>query len=131
MEWLKTIVLVFYSAMVCNSQIPAIQHLNMLNVKVTRLDRHTNMLQRDIEDIWKVLSDIALSNGNVDTNKTNLDDSSTSEMARLFNTSIADMKDLKREVEQLVNYARKGFRREKALNRDAIKKITNSQNKLQ
>ena len=89
------------------------------------------MLQRDIEDIWKVLSDVALSNGNKDTNKTSLDDSSTSEMAQLINASIADMKDLKREVDQLLKYARKGFRSEKALNRDATNKMNNSQNKLQ
>ena len=63
----------------------------------------------------------------MDTNKKNLDDRSTNEMTKLINASIADMKDLKREVEQLVKYARKGFRSEKALNRDTINKMTSSQ----
>ena len=127
MEWLK-IILVFYTAVICNSQTSAVQHLG---VKVDRLNRHMNMLHQDIEDIWKALSDAGLNSLKENNDKTKLDDISTSEMIQQFNASIADMHNLKLEVEQLVRYARKGFGNEKSLNRDAISKLTSFQNELQ
>ena len=130
MYWLKVLVLVFYySSVICSTQASAIRHLN---AKVNRLHRQTNMLQQDIDHIWNVLSDAAINSRYEGANQTNLDDSSTNEMLQLLNASvIADIKGLKLEVEQLVNYARKGFRSEKAHNRDAMVKLTNSQNELQ
>ena len=130
MYWLKVLVLIsYYSSVICSTQAPAIRHLN---ANLNRLHRQTNMLKQDIDDIWNVLSDAAVNSRNVDTNQTTLGDSSTNEMLQLLNASvIADIKGLKLEVEQLVNYARKGFRSEKAHNRDAMMKLTNSQNELQ
>ena len=129
MYWLKVLLLVsYYSSVICSTQASAIWHLN---AKVNRLHRQTNMLQQDIDHIWNVLSDAAINSRYEGANQTNLDDSSTNEMIQLINASvIADIKGLKLEVEQLVNYARKGFRSEKAYNRDAMVKLTNSQNKL-
>ena len=130
MYWLKVLVLVsYYSSVICSTQTPAIRHLN---ANLNRLHRQTNMLKQDIDYIWNVLSDAAVNSRNVDTNQTTLEDSPTNEMLQLLNASvIADIKGLKLEVEQLVNYARKGFRSEKAHNRDAMMKLTNSQNELQ
>ena len=127
MEWLK-IILVFYTAVICNSQTSAVLHLG---VEVDRLNRHMNMLNQDIIDIWKALSDAGLNSLKENNDKTKLEDISTSEMIQQFNASIADMHNLKLEVEQLVRYARKGFGNEKSLNRDAISKLTSFQNELQ
>ena len=127
MEWLK-IILVFYTAVICNSQTSAVLHLG---VEVDRLNRHMNTLNQDIIDIWKALSVAGLNSLKENNDKTKLNDISTSEMIQQFNASIADMHNLKLEVEQLVRYARKGFGNEKSLNRDAISKLTSFQNELQ
>ena len=128
MEKVKLILLVYLLSASCNAQAPTIRHLS---AKLNRLHRQTNMLQEDIDDIWNVLSDAASNSHNVDINQANLDNCSTNEMFQLLNASIGNMNGLKLEVKQLVKYARNGLRNEKAHNRDAMVKLTNSQNELQ
>ena len=128
MESLKLILLVYLLSVSCHAQAPTIRHLS---AKLNRLHRQTNMLQEDIDDIWNVLSDAASNSPNADTNQTTLDNSSTNEMFQLLNASIGNMNGLKLEVKQLVKYARNGLRNEKAHIRDAMVKLTNSQNELQ
>ena len=123
MEWLNIVLLVFFVSVSCNKKTPT---LRRLNAKVNMLQMQTTMLQQNVHDIWNELSDAVVNDHNNDTSQTTLDDSSGNEIFRLLNASIADMKGLKLESEQLVMYARKGIQREKAFNRDAMARLANS-----
>ena len=123
MEWLNIVLLVFFVSVSCNKKTPT---LRRLNAKVNMLQMQTTMLQQNVHDIWNELSDAVVNDHNNDTSQTTLDDSSRNEIFRLLNASIADMKGLKLESEQLVMYARKGIQREKAYNRDAMARLANS-----
>ena len=126
--WINLMLFFLYSISICSAKSLAIQHLNM---KLNRVNRITNGLQSDIEDIWTALSNIAMNNQNNFFNNTDQKQKPPNEVIQLLNDSIADVKNLKREVEQLVQYTRKGLRSEKTFSRDTTKHLTMSQNEFQ
>lgn len=125
--WLK-FALLFSYLMVCSSQNSAIQHLNM---KFNRLNRITNGLQKDVDDIWTALSDTAVNSQKVVSNTTKQEQANSKDVMQLVNETVSDVKELKTEIEELVLYAKNGFKKEKIFNRDKMTKMTRSQNEFQ
>ena len=126
--WINLMFFFLYSISICSAKSLAIQHLNM---KLNRVNRITNGLQSDIEDIWTALSNIAMNNQNNFLNNTDQEQNSANAVIQLLNGSIVDVKNLKSEVEQFVQYAKKGLRSEKTFSRDTTKHLTKSQNEFQ
>lgn len=111
----------------CNSQNAAVQHLNM---KFDRLNRITNVLQRDVEDIWTVLSNTVIKFGNLGDFSNETGKATADEVFQLVNETVFDVKELKTEVEDLIFSVKNGLMKEKAFNNRAIKEITKSQQEL-
>ena len=86
-----------------------------LNFKVHGLSKIINGLKQDIDYIFTIISELSINRQQDALNKTDLVETSTNEMFKLLYDSVADVKDLKTELEQLIKYARKGFASEKAL----------------
>ena len=104
----------------CDSQTTAIQHLN---TRVNRLNRITNGLQRDVDDIWTALSNTVVNSGNSkpkqvcnETEEANSGD----KVLKLVNETVSDVEELKSEVEELLVYAQNGLMNEKAFSHKAI-----------
>ena len=122
---INLIILLPWILTVCDSQNKAIQHLNL---KFNRLNRITNGLQKDVEDIWLALSNTAVTPtvpGNVDqdTNNTVQTDTHSEEVLELVNGTVSDVKELKAEVEELILYAQNGLKNEKAFVRGILRDI--------
>ena len=126
-KWLNLILLLLWGQTVCRSQNTAIQHLNL---KLDRLNRITNGLQRDVDDIWTALSNtVSASSGKaiLVSNQTDQGNLDAEEVLKLVNGTVSDVKELKTEVEELVVYAQNGLKNEKAFSRKVMKEIQTSQ----
>ena len=124
---LSLILLLLWYLTVCSSQNGAIQHLNL---KFNRLNRITNGLQRDVDDIWTALSNIVVGNSgqvNQDNNETEPENPNSEELLKLVNGTVSEVKELKAEVEELMVYAQNGLKHEKAFSRKILKEIQTSQ----
>ena len=129
-KWLNLIMLLLWGQTLCRSQNAAIQHLNL---KLDRLNRITNGLQRDVDDIWTALSNIVVVNSgkvNQGSNETEPRNSNPEEVFKLVNGAISDVEELKTEVKELVVYAQNGLKNEKAFSRNAIEEMSTSQNEF-
>ena len=119
-------------SVICSAQNPNIRHLNM---KINRLNRITNVLQKDVVDIWTTLSSTDTSDGINLSNNTMDEMTSQSKMQssviKQVNETVADVQELKTEVEQLVLYAKTGLKNEKKLHREAVKNLKKSQQEFQ
>ena len=113
--WLFIIHVLF----ICSAQKSAIRHLNM---KVNRLNRITNVLQSDVDEIMKVLSDTTI---HKQDNLTNRCEDYTAQQQ--VNEMVLDVKEMKTEVEQLVLYAKLGLKNEKKLQHEAARNLTRLQ----
>ena len=113
-------------AVTCQSQNTNVRYLSM---KVNRLSRITDVLQKDVSDIWSVISspDIeSQESGNrtiTDTNNLGQKDECT--IAEL-NGTLNEVKELTTEVEDLILYSRTGFMNEKKFQREAISDLKKS-----
>ena len=118
--------IILHLAMMCQAQNTNIWHLNM---KLNRLTRITDGLQKDVSDIWTVISTSGLDNpdfGNktrtIDNNNKGTDECNIAEI----NGTMDDVKVLKTEVEELIVSSRNGFKNEKGFQREAIMDLKNS-----
>ena len=95
-----------------------------LNMKMNRLSRITDGLQKDVSDIWTVITTSGLENvefGNkTRTDTDNFQDKGNGAMDQLVNRTVNDVKELKTELEELILYSRSGFKNEKRFQREAI-----------
>ena len=114
--WLLVCALAF-----CSAQNPDIKHLKM---KVKRLNRITNVLQQDVDDIWTTLSSTARNKHRVFTNTTENDNEMESNIMLQVNETIIRMKQQKSEIEQFVLYARKGLLEQKMLHHKTVRDLT-------
>ena len=124
--WLNLNILLWWRLTECDSQNGAIQHLNL---KFNRLNRLTNGLQKDVDDIWTALSSIVAGNSgqvNQDNNKTQPANPSSEEVLKLVNGTVVEVKELKAEIEGLMVYAQNGLKNEKALSRKILNEIQTS-----
>ena len=112
MKWKYLTLLFFCSIVICYTQ-KLVKH--DLNFKVHGLSKIINGLKQDIDYIFTIISEPSLNKQQDALNKTDLVETSTNEMFKLLYDSVADVKDLRTELEQLIKYARKGFASEKAL----------------
>ena len=112
MKWKYLTLLFFCSIVICNTQKLVMYDLNF---KVHGLSKIINGLKQDIDYIFTIISELSINRQQDALNKTDLVETSTNEMFKLLYDSVADVKDLKTELEQLIKYARKGFASEKAL----------------
>lgn len=114
--------------MVYGSKTSDVSHINM---KLNRLSRLTSGLQRDVDDIWIALSQIAVKNQKLSYNATQQEELNSKDVIQLVNGTVSEVKELKSEVDQLILYTKKGFKREKTFNRRKLTQITQEQNKFQ
>ena len=124
--WEHLTLLFLWFIIFCGSQNIEIQHLN---TKVNRLNRITNGLQKDVDDIWLALSNTAMISGNLTQvcNETQKEKKTIDDILKTVNTTVSEVHKLKTEIERVL-YAEKGLRKEKALNREALIKMKRSQN---
>ena len=121
------IIVLLWQLTVCNSIQDAIQHMNL---KFNRINRITNGLQRDVEDIWTALSNIVvLKPGKVDQDKNETEpvNPNSEEVLKLVNGTVSEVKELKAEVEEFMVYALSGLKNEKAFSRKILKETQTSQ----
>ena len=126
-KWLNLILLLMWHLTVCSSQNEAIRHLNL---KFNRLNRLSNGLQRDVDDIWTALSNIVVRNSgqvNQDNNETEPENPNSEEVLKLVNGTVSEVKELKAEVEELMVYAQNGLKHEKAFSHKILNEIQTSQ----
>ena len=113
-------------AIACQSQNTNVRHLSM---KVNRLSRITDVLQKDVSDIWTVISSPAIesqeSGNRTITDTNNLGQKGECTIAELTGTHI-EVKELKTEVKDLILYSRSGFMNEKLFQREAISDLKKS-----
>ena len=116
-----------------------------LDMKMNRLTRITDGLQKDVSDIWTYISTSGIEKvqfGNktrTDTNnfmKVRTDVDNTTEnrnfaMDLLVTRTVSEVKELKTEVEELILYARNGFQNEKEFQREAINALNRSSSDIQ
>ena len=129
--WLHLTMLLLWDPTACRSQNAAIQHLNM---KFNRLNRITNGLLRDVDDLWTALSNAVVQNSDKGipfSNQTDEGHLNAEEVLKLVNGKVSDVKELKTEVEKFVVYAQKGLKNEKAFSRKVIKGIQTSQHEFE
>ena len=122
-KWLTLIILLLWNLTLSSSQNGAIQHLNL---KFNRLNRITNGLQKDVNDIWTALSNTVVANsGKVNKyyNETVTENTNSEEVLKLVNGTVSEVKELKAEVEELMVYAKNGLKNEKAFSRTILKEI--------
>ena len=119
-----------YLAITCTFQA---QNTNIkhINLKINRLNRITDVLQKDVDDIWTAMS--ASGTQALDfSNKKRKDDLETSayDMIGKMNGTFINVQELKTEIEQLVLYSRNGLKNEKQFQREAIKDLKKSYRKF-
>ena len=121
-------ILLWWHLTQCDSQNAAVQHLNL---QLNRLNRITNSLQRDVNDIWTAISNIVVQDSSRvnlnNDNKTEPENPSSEEVLKLVNETVSEVKDLKAEVEGLIVFAHNGLKNEKALSREILNEIQTSQ----
>ena len=110
----------------CQSQNTNVRHLSM---KMNRLSRITDGLQKDVSDIWTVISTSGLESQEFG-NRTRTD---TKEMGRKDEGTLAELngtvtvvKELKTEVENLILNSRIGFMSEKRFQREELSDLRKS-----
>ena len=126
-KWIYFNILLLNHLINCDSHNEAIQHLNL---KFNRLNRITNGLQRDVEDIWTAISNnLARNTGKLDqkNNETKPENADSDEVLELVNGTVTEVKELKSEVEELIVYTLNGFKNEKAFSRKILNEIYSSQ----
>ena len=126
-KWIYFNILLLNHLINCDSQNEAIQHLNL---KFNRINRITNGLQRDVEDIWTAISNnLARNTGKLDqkNNETKPENADSKEVLELVNGTVTEVKELKSEVEELIVYTLNGFKNEKAFSRKILNEINSSQ----
>ena len=113
-------------AITCQSQNTNVRHLSM---KVNRLSRITDVLQKDVSDIWSVISSPGIesqeSGNRIITDINNIGQKDEGTLAEL-NGTLNEVKELKTEVEDLIVYSRSGFMNEKLFQREAISDLKKS-----
>ena len=118
--------LVLCLASISQAQKPNVRHLNM---KMNRLTRIIDVLQKDVSDIWTVIYTSGIENLEF-VNKTRADSDNFNEKEECVNEqkyrTVNDVKELKTEVEELILYSRKGFKNEKAFQREALSNLNQS-----
>lgn len=108
----------------CQAQNTNIKHINM---KINRLNRITDVLLKDVDDIWTAMSSLGTQAPDF-SNKKRKDDLETSayDMIGKMNGTLINVQELKTEIEQLVLYSRNGLKNEKQFQREAIKDLKKS-----
>ena len=118
----------FLFKMVCSSKNAAIRHLNM---KFERLNRITDGLKRNVDDIWRAMSATVVNKQTDISNNTNQEETKPDDIMRLVNETVSDVKELRTEVEELAHIVKHGFQKEKKLSRDALKNMENHHDEFQ
>ena len=124
LETLTKGIMKFICLLVCilaisSAQNPAIQHLNM---KVKRLNRITDVLKQDVDDIWIALSSTTRNMHGVFTDMTG--DEMYSNIMSKVNETKTTMKQQRTELEQFVLYARQGLQKQKMLHHETVRDLT-------
>ena len=100
-------------------------NIRQMNMKMNILIRITDDLQKDVSDIWTVISTSGIETLEFG-NKTRTDTDNfkhKNDYAKLFvqvNGTVNDVKELKTEVEEIILYLRSGFKNEKEFQREVI-----------
>ena len=116
--------LFIHLAITCQAKKTNIGHLNM---KINRLSRVTDVLQKDVNDIWTVISTSGMETIDFG-NKTRTGDLKTREEGVIakVNGTVTGVQELKSEVEHLILYSRNGLKNEKRWQREAIRNLKQS-----
>ena len=111
-------------------------NVRQLNMKMNRITRITDGLQKDVSDIWTVISSSGIETlefGN--KTRTDIDDLKQNEDCAKeqehVNGTVNGVKELRTEVEELILYSRKGFKNEKEFQREAISDLKRSNGDFQ
>ena len=91
-----------------------------LNMKINRLDRKTENLEKDVDDIWATIE----KQDHVNKTRTDNFDTNAKDVTSMMSGTVTDVQELKTEVEQLVLSSRIGFKNEKRWQREAIRNLT-------
>ena len=96
-------------------------------MKMNRLTRITDVLQKDVSDIWTVIYSSGIENLEFG-NRTDIDNFKEKEecVNEQKNRTVNDVKELKTEVEELILYSRKGFKNEKEFQREVMSNLNQS-----
>ena len=123
--------IILHLAMMCQAQNINLWHLNM---KLNRLTRITDGLQKDVSDILTVISTSGFENLNsgnktrtINKNNKGTDNCNIAEI----NGTLDDVKVLKTAVEELIVLSRNGFKNEKEFQREAIMDLKKSNTDFQ
>ena len=99
-----------------------------LNIKVNKLFRKTDSLQREVDDIWgKILaSDVHVQEYGNKTRADNVTvDDYDKECVAKVDDAVSNVKELKSEVKHFVVTSRAGFKNEKKWQRETVSNLTN------
>ena len=109
---------------VCHAQITDVRRLN---IKINTLSRKTENLENDVDDIW------ATTETQDHVNKTRADnfDTNAKDVTSMMSGTVADVQELKTEVEQPVLSSRIGFKNEKIWQRETIRNLTRNYTEFQ
>lgn len=127
----KTLVtLIFvHLIVICYAQIHNIGHINM---KVNRLNRITNGLLKEVDEIWKAISTFDISDHDIH----NLTSEGTVEVRthnaiKQVNETVSYVWELKTEVEELVVIAKNWLKNGKKFNHEKLQNITRNYQEFQ
>ena len=105
-----------------------------LNMKVNRLSRVTDVLQKDVSDIWTIISNSGIENLEFG-NKTRTDSDNLNQEGKADidegKENKNEIKEFKTEVKQLIQNSRIGFKNEKEFQREAIDYLNSSWKSLE
>ena len=111
------------SSSMCYAQKTAV---GRLSIKIHKLNRKTDFLQQEVDDIWATVLTPDIGGQDYD-NKTRTDDPGTDkcrDFERKVNETVTTVKDLKSEVDNLIFVSRNGFRNEKHWQRETARNLS-------